>query len=447
MLRPTSVTAPPTRVRFGVPHFAIALAIISYIDRVCISWSMPNIRATFGLVGAAHDDAVGWIFSAFTFAYALFEMPTGWLGDRFGPRKTLVRVVLWWSLFTAATGWTWSFGSLIAVRFLFGIGEAGCFPNLTRAFSIWLRPEEKVRGQSILWLGARWGGAFTPLLVAGVLAVVSWRVSFSIFSSLGILWAFFFYRWFRDDPGEHPAVNEAERALLAGNPPVARHGTVPWTRFLSSRTTWWLLWAQYFFFSYCWYFYITWLPQFLKDSYGVAHGMVFLAMLAGIPLLGGGFGNLVAGRVVPGLAARLGDVRSARRVLPLTGCALAGLMFVFLAQHLNQPVVVMGAMGLASFFGDLTMPSAWGACMDVGGTFSGTYSGSMNMMGNLGGAVGPIVVGYLLKTTGQNWGLIYDVSAGALFLAAVCWIFIDPVTSLAPIEAARVEPSRGAVMV
>ena len=104
-------------------------------------------------------------------------------------------------------------------------------------------------------------------------------------------------------------------------------------------------------------------------------------------------------------------------------------------------------MGLASFFGDLTMPSAWGACMDVGGTFSGTYSGSMNMMGNLGGAVGPIVVGYLLKTTGQNWGLIYDVSAGALVLAAVCWIFIDPVTSLAPIEAARVEPSRGAVMV
>ena len=241
-----AVVVLPTRVRFGVLYFGIALAVIQYIDRVCISWSMPDIRAALGLVGAEHDDAVGWIFSAFTIAYALFEMPTGWLGDRYGPRKTLVRVVLWWSFFTAATGWAWSLGSLIAVRFLFGMGEAGCFPNLTRAFSTWLRPEERVRGQSILWLGARWGGAFTPLLVAGVLAVVSWRVSFSIFAWLGVVWAVVFYRRFRDEPGDHPSVNAAERALLAGNPPVARHGRVPWRSFLGSRTTW-LLWAQVLF--------------------------------------------------------------------------------------------------------------------------------------------------------------------------------------------------------
>ena len=204
-----AVVVLPTRVRFGVLYFGIALAIIQYINRVCISWSMPDIRAALGLVGAEHDDAVGWIFSAFTIAYALFEMPTGWLGDRYGPRKTLVRVVLWWSFFTAATGWAWSLGSLIAVRFLFGMGEAGCFPNLTRAFSTWLRPEERVRGQSILWLGARWGGAFTPLLVAGVLAVVSWRVSFSIFAWLGVVWAVVFYRRFRDEPGDHPSVNDS----------------------------------------------------------------------------------------------------------------------------------------------------------------------------------------------------------------------------------------------
>ena len=133
-----AVVVLPTRVRFEVLYFGIALAVIQYIDRVCISWSMPDIRAALGLVGAEHDDAVGWIFSAFTIAYALFEMPTGWLGDRYGPRKTLVRVVLWWSFFTAATGWAWSLWSLVAVRFLFGMGEAGCFPNLTKAFSVWL---------------------------------------------------------------------------------------------------------------------------------------------------------------------------------------------------------------------------------------------------------------------------------------------------------------------
>ena len=427
-----AVVVLPTRVRFGVLYFGIALAVIQYIDRVCISWSMPDIRVALGLVGAEHDDAVGWIFSAFTIAYALFEMPTGWLGDRYGPRKTLVRVVLWWSFFTAATGWAWSLWSLVAVRFLFGMGEAGCFPNLTRAFSTWLRPEERVRGQSILWLGARWGGAFTPLLVAGVLSVVSWRVSFSIFAWLGVVWAVVFYRRFRDEPGDHPSVNEAERALLAGNPPVARHGRVPWRRFLGSRTTW-LLWAQYFFFSYCWYFYVTWLPKFLKDSYGADHGKVYLAMLAGIPLFAGGLGNLVAGRIMPRLAARLG-AGTARRVLPIGGFALAALMLVFVAHHLDEPLIVMGAMGLASFFGDLCMPCAWGACMDVGGRYSGTYSGSMNMMGNLGGAAGPIVVGYLLKATGQNWALVYELSAGALLIGAICWLFINPVTPLAPVD-------------
>src|SRR6476620_7418300 len=145
MAAPQAGVVLPTRVRFGVLYFGIALAVIQYIDRVCISWSMPDIRAAFGLVGAQHDDAVGWIFSAFTIAYALFEIPTGWLGDRFGPRKTLVRVVLWWSLFTAATGWVTGLVALIAVRFLFGAGEAGCFPNLTRAFAKWLPTTEKSR--------------------------------------------------------------------------------------------------------------------------------------------------------------------------------------------------------------------------------------------------------------------------------------------------------------
>ena len=421
----------PTRARFGVLYFGIAIAIIQYIDRVCISWSMDDIRAAFKISGHEHDDAAGWVFSAFTIAYALFEMPTGWLGDRFGPRKTLVRVVLWWSLFTAATGLAWGLGSLIVVRFLFGMGEAGCFPNLTRAFATWLRPEEKSRGQSILWLWARWGGALTPLLVAGVLAVVSWRISFAIFASLGVLWAVFFFRWFRDEPREHPAVNQAERALLAGNPPVARHDAVPWGRFLASPTTW-LLWAQYFFFSYCWYFYVTWLPKFLKSTYGGTYGKVVLAMLAGVPLFAGGFGNLLSGRLMPVLEKRFGNLRTARRLLGGFGFLLAAIVFLFPAHFMDQPLAVMAALGLASFFGDLSMPASWGACMDVGGKFSGTYSGSMNMMGNLGGATGPLVVGYLLKATHQNWAMVFNLSAGAFFLGALCWLFIDPVTPLAP---------------
>ncbi len=315
---------PPTRARFGVIYFGIALAVIQYIDRVCISWAMPDIRTSLGISGPEHDHAVGYVFSAFTLAYALFEIPTGWLGDRFGPRKTLVRVVLWWSLFTAATGWVSGLTALIAVRFLFGAGEAGCFPNLTRAFSMWLPPAEKSRAQSILWLCARWGGAITPVLVWAVLELASWRTTFQIFAALGLVWAFFFARWFRDEPKDHPSVNAAEQALLAGNPPVARHDHVPWRIFLSSRTTW-LLWAQYFLFSYCWYFYITWLSKFLKDEYGASHSKIALAVLAGIPLLGGGFGNMIAGALMPHLARWTGSLKTARQGLAFVGFGLAGL--------------------------------------------------------------------------------------------------------------------------
>ena len=215
---------------------------------------------------------MGYVFAAFTWAYALFEIPGGWLGDKLGPRKVLTRVVLWWSFFTAATGWTWNFVSLAVSRALFGAGEAGCFPNLTKAFTTWLRPDERVKAQSILWLSARWGGAFTPLLVVLVLQFVGWRRAFEVFGVLGVVWAAAFYFWFRDDPREHPSVNAAERALLTGTANLASaHANVPWRRFLSSTTTW-LLWGQYFCLSYGWYFYPTWLPTYLQEARGQAHG-------------------------------------------------------------------------------------------------------------------------------------------------------------------------------
>src|SRR5258708_24544506 len=139
---------------------------------------------------------MGFVFSAFTFAYALFEIPTGWLGDKIGPRRVLLRVVLWWSFFTAATGGAWNHFSMVVTRFLFGAGEAGCFPNLTKAFSAWLPDRERTRAQAFMWMGARLGGASAPLLVVTVMAFVSWRMAFLVFAMLGAAWAVVFYRWF-----------------------------------------------------------------------------------------------------------------------------------------------------------------------------------------------------------------------------------------------------------
>ena len=242
----------PTRTRYWVIVFAITIAIVQYIDRVAISQAKGDIARDMHFT----DGQMGAIFAAFAMSYALFEIPTGWLGDKIGARKVLVRVVLWWSFFTAATGWAWSFVSMWITRFLFGAGEAGCFPNLTKAFSTWLPKNERTRAQALMWMGARWGGAFTPLLVVSVMAFVSWRVAFQIFAALGVVWAVIFWLWFRDNPRDHQGVNAAELELLKENAQnVEGHGNVPWRK-LATHPSMWLLWGQYFCLSYGWYFFV-----------------------------------------------------------------------------------------------------------------------------------------------------------------------------------------------
>ena len=275
-----------------------------------------------------------------------------------------MRIVVWWSFFTAATGWVWNLPSLIVVRALFGAGEAGCFPNLTKAFTTWLPVRERVRAQGIMWMSARWGGAFTPLLVALILNHLSWRRAFELFGVIGVVWAVFFYRWYRDNPREHPSVNEAEKATAAAatESVIASHGPVPWGRFLRSKTVW-LLWAQYFCLSYGWYFYITWLPTYLQEARGVT--LTQGALLAGIPLFFGGIGSFFCGYLSTYLERRTGKVKAVRRWLAGVGFFGASICLV-LSVNIEDPLLAMIAMGLASFANDLVMPPAWGACMDVG---------------------------------------------------------------------------------
>jgi len=437
----------PTRARHLLILFAIVLAVVQYIDRVCISQAMPDMARDLSLT----DGQKGWVFAAFGLAYALFEIPTGWLGDKLGAKKVLIRVVLWWSFFTAATGWVWNYGSLVVTRFLFGAGEAGCFPNLTKAFSGWLPSVERTRAQAIMWMGARWGGAVTPLLVVAVMSFVNWRHAFVMFGLLGVVWVVVFYFWFQNNPRDHKGFNAAELELLKENEQnVQGHGNVPW-RELVTRPTMWLLWAQYFCLSYGWYFYITWLPTYLKEGQGmelksnalmkwlagVLEGTmspattdaVLKAALAGIPLLFGGFGSLTAGTISSHLLRSGANVVRIRRGFAFIGFtgAAALLMTSF---YIKDPLLAMLAMGMASFCNDLTMPGSWSTCMDVGGRYAGTVSGSMNMMGNFGGMAGPLVVGLVLQYTHRDWQLAFLISSVIYFMGAICWLWIDPVTPL-----------------
>src|SRR6478672_185397 len=303
--------APPTRARHVVTTFAVTIAIITYIDRVCISQAAPAMRNDLHLTA----EQMGWAFAVFSWAYALFEIPGGWLGDRIGPRRVLMRIVIWWSIFTAATGWVWNFVSLIVARSLFGAGEAGCFPNLTRIFTTWLPKQERERAQGSLWLAARWSGAFTPLLVAYLFDLMSWRHAFEVFGAVGLVWALAFYTWFRDDPRTHPSVNEAELALMPSHEESKLGGNPPWHRIISSRSVW-LLSIQYACLSYGWYFYVTWLPKYLQDARGTS--IKFGALLASLPLLLGGIGSIVGSQLIPRLAQRTG-IMVARRIVAVIG--------------------------------------------------------------------------------------------------------------------------------
>lgn len=421
-MNPTpSASRRPSHTRYWVVVFAIALAIIQYIDRVCISQAKPAISIDLHL----NDAQMGWVFSAFTLAYALFEIPAGYLGDRIGPRRVLLRIVLWWSFFTMVTGLMWNWASLIVARFLFGAGEAGAFPNLTKAFNRWLPQQERTKAQGMMWMSARLGGAFTPLLVYACLQYVNWRTAFVLFGLIGVVWAVVFFWWYCDDPRSHPRVNAGEAALLPREPAADDHFAIPWKRLFTSRTVWCLC-GQYFACSYSFYFFITWFPTYLLKARGF--DLKQSALLAGTPLLVGALGSLFAGWLIPLLGRSLGDVGKARRGVGAVGAA-GGAVLLIALSWITNPYLAVAAIALVAFCNDIQMPGAWTACMDVGGKTVATLSGTMNMMGNVGGFVSSIACGYIVEWT-HNWNLAFYVTAALYTGGIFCWLAMDPVTPL-----------------
>jgi MFS family permease len=340
----------------------------------------------------------------------------GLFGDRAGVRRALAQIVLAWSVFTALTGAAWNAASLVTIRFLFGAGEAGCFPNLTRMLSAWLPARERVTAQSLMWACTRWGGAATPPLTLLCIQWFGWRWAFVSFAALGLVWSAIFLVWFRNDPAEHPGVSVAEREMLEASRVLTSH--VPGQRWLSLLLTRQVavLVLQYFCFSSVWYFYITWLPTYLREGRGQSPERA--AALSMLPLLFGGFGSLAGG-----IASR----RISKRVIAFCGFAATAILLVAFTQ-MRAVVPAMMVMGLASFSSDLTMPLSWDACVEIGGAYTATVAAAMNMMGNLGGFVLPVVGGMILQRSAGTggWNLLIHLMAGLATISAACWLYLDP---------------------
>ena len=409
--------------RYVVILFAVVLGVVTYMQRVAIAQAAPTIQEDLRLT----EVQMGWVFSAFGWMYALCQIPGGFFGDRWGARRVLAAIVVAWSVFTAATGAAWNLFSLILSRGCFGALQAGCFPNIARMFANWLPTDERVRAQGVMWLSARWGGAFTPLLVVFFLDHLNWRLAFWAFGVVGVAWAGIFYWWYRDNPSEQASGRKEEEKLPASSKSEGReHEPIPWGKFLGSRTVL-LLWGQYMCLNFGWMFYITWLPTYLLKARGL--DMKETALLAGLPLFFGGLGSLCCGFVSSSLERWMGDTRTARRVLAGSGFTGAAVCFA-LSVHIKDPVWAMIALGVASFANDLVMPTSWAACMDVGGKLCGTLAGSMNMMGGIVGAAAPAVVAYILLWTDENWAITFYVSAGIYFMGTFFWMYLDPITPI-----------------
>jgi predicted MFS family arabinose efflux permease len=408
------------RKRHGVIALLAALSIITFIDRMAIAVTGPAIQRDLGIT----PDQWGWVLGAYVIAYAVFEIPSGAMGDAHGYRKELTRITVWWSFFTAATALCRNFWQLTAARFLFGLGAAGAYPNMSGVLYRWLPSRERARGQGVIWAASRFGGALAPLLLVPLQATLGWRATFAILGLIGLTWAIAWRSWFHDRPVDHPGIGADEVADIGGDEAGSHAGT-PWRRLLGLPQLW-LIALAYCFYAFGSWFFFNWFPTWLVKGAGFT--VAEMGLYGSIPFLLGVVANLAGGVLCDRLAARIG-IRNAYRLIASTCLTITAVLLVMLSLASGKLAIVVLA-GAAFAVMDLMLPAAWAMCMAIGGRYGGTASGVMNTAGNLGGFVCTVAIGYIIAGTGdyglplQGVALMVLVSAG-LFAMIDCTKGLD----------------------
>ena len=403
--------------RSRVLSFLFALSTITYIDRTCISLVASDIKSDLKI----GNDQWGWILSAFALSYALFELPTGALGDRLGPRRVLTRVVVWWSAFTALTGTATSWLHLVIVRFLFGAGEAGAYPNASIVVSRWFPRQETGRAQAFIWAAGRVGGMLAPWIVVPVATHFGWRASFYAMGLLGVVWAGCWYFWFRDFPNEKKNITAEELEHIEENRRfrVSSH-YIPWRAVLRSQNMWAIM-MMFHFYMYGAYFFTGWLPTYLKE--GRHFGKEEMQLFSTLPFFLGAIGCFTGGYLSDWLSKRYG-LKVGRRVVGIVGLGLSAVMILLSALTKdNQTAAILLSMGMG--FKDLTLPVSFAVCNDVGRSQSGLVSGAMNTVGQLGAVFLGVLFGYIVNITG-DFNLPLFLIAFLLLCSCLLWLRIDP---------------------
>lgn len=411
--------------RYLLVLMTFLLSVLLYIDRICISAAKEPVAETLGF----SDTQMGWVMSAFALGYALFQTPSGILADRFGPRRVLTCVVGFWSLFTGLTAAAWNFFSMLVVRFLFGAGEAGAFPNMARAAFSWMPMAERGRVQGINFSGSRLGAAFALPVVAWMVHAFGWRTSFVVLSVTGFIWALLFYAWFRDDPTEHPGISSGELEYILQNRQNPETGGAKSSKlsvgamFMSKNM--WLAMGQYFASNFTFFFCLSWLFPHVKSKYGL--DMVEAGFYASLPLLFGAFGNWFSGWMVDELYKRKRWALS-RKLTAIIGFTLASTGLLA-SVYMDTAFGAVIFLSIAIFGADMTLSPSWSLCIDIGRNNAGAVSGTMNMAGNIGSFLTALAFPYLRVWTGSAVPFFF-VGAGLNALAIIMWLYTRPEKAL-----------------
>lgn len=381
------------------------LSVITYLDRVCISVAGPTIQDELRIT----PQMWGWVVGIFSLAYGAFEIPSGSLGDRIGPHKVLTRIVLWWSAFTALTGVVTSYPLLLLVRFAFGAGEAGAYPNSSAVITRWFNPESRSRALGLIFLASQVGGAISPWLVLPLQRQYGWRMSFFVFGAIGVVWALFWAVLYRDKVSKTP---------------LLRTPHLPWHMLLRSPNLRRIMMMSSSF-AYAHTFFVAWLHTYLVRARGFTQESLYFSAL---PFILGAVANGLGGVAGDAAVQRFG-ARRGRRLVAWSGIG-TGILFIALTLFTPDPYLALLWLSFACAGLNFVQPTIWAVCLDIGRQQAGAVSGSMNTASQAGGFLSSVVIGYVVQYTGS-----YDAGLATLLatlsVSAFMWSLIDPTRDVA----------------
>jgi MFS family permease len=406
------------RLQLKATHVVLGMLcvmyFITYVDRVNIGTAASEIQKELHLT----NTQLGLVFSAFAYPYLLFQVIGGWVGDHFGPRRTLFWCGFIWAGATIMTGFVTGIVTLFMARVALGFGEGATFPTATRAMQYWTPADRRGFAQGLTHAFARLGNAVTPPLIAALMAWLTWRGSFIVLGLVSLLWGAVWVWYFRNEPKDHPSITPEELASLPPRTAGARP-QVPWAPLLRRM---WPVTLTYFCYGWSLWLYLNWLPLFFKNNFSL--DIKNSALFASGVFLAGVVGDSLGGILSDGILKRTGNVRLARLSVVVAGFAGA-LLSLFPMLFIHDITIVALCLSAGFFFIEITIGPMWSVPMDIAPKFSGTAAGLMNTGSAFAAIVSPLVAGYVIDLTG-NWFLPFLMSMGLLVLGGLTAFLMRP---------------------